>query len=137
MTPDESQRMIHIRINNAIHKELRKAAAEYDLTIQDIVSEAVAERVDAFEAEAKMERAEKMLEKAERKTSEYEKEISEKLESINVTIEEECDAEARGEGTEASFSTVIFSRFDEIEVKLEGISSRLAEIHCLLEMSDE
>ena len=51
MTPEEKQRMIHIRIDGGTHKELRKVAAEYDLTLQEIVAEAVESRVQALEAE--------------------------------------------------------------------------------------
>ena len=48
MTGKEEQRMIHIRIDRSVHRDLRLVAAEYDLTIQDIVAEAVEKRVDSF-----------------------------------------------------------------------------------------
>ena len=48
MTERSEQRMIHIRIDRSVHRDLRRAAAEYDLTIQDIVSNAVEKTVDCF-----------------------------------------------------------------------------------------
>ncbi len=48
MTNKEEQRLIHIRIDRNVHKDLRRVAAEYDLTIQDIVSGAVEKTVHRF-----------------------------------------------------------------------------------------
>ena len=39
-------RMIHVRLDDAVHRDLRRAAAEEDTTIQELVSRVVSRTVD-------------------------------------------------------------------------------------------
>ena len=45
MTTDEKERMIHIRLDEEVHKDLRKAAAEEDTSMQKLVSKVVSRTV--------------------------------------------------------------------------------------------
>lgn len=62
MENDVDRRMIHIRIDNELHKELRKVAAEFDGTIQDIVARAVEERVEELRERILLEKEKELLE---------------------------------------------------------------------------
>ena len=45
MTTDEKERMIHIRLDEDVHKDLRKAAADEDTSMQKLVSKVVSRTV--------------------------------------------------------------------------------------------
>ncbi len=45
MTTDEKERMIHIRLDEEVHKDLRKAAADEDTSMQKLVSKVVSRTV--------------------------------------------------------------------------------------------
>ncbi len=45
MTQGEKNRMIHIRLEEEVHKDLRKAAAEEDTSLQELVSRVVSRTV--------------------------------------------------------------------------------------------
>lgn len=129
MTSEEKKRMIHIRISDEIHKELRKAAAEYDLTIQEIVSDAVEERVEAFEevlvAEAEKQAAlrEELLAEAERQQAE--RNLKDGGEPVEVRIEHEMSVP----GVEGEFRTSVILGLEELRRELEALRSEVAQIH--------
>jgi len=45
MSAEEKDRMIHIRLDEEVHKDLRKAAAEEDTSMQKLVSKVVSQTV--------------------------------------------------------------------------------------------
>lgn len=105
--------MIHIRLDREVHKELRKAAAEYDVSIQEIVSTAVEKQVEAFETEISV----------EKEGDSYKLEITD---SIEVGM---------GSGVyEKTVSThaSIANRLTEIESAVTVISERISEIKTML-----
>ena len=127
MTGEEKQRMIHIRIKEDVHKELRKAAAEYDLTIQDIVSEAVEERVEAFEEGLLLEREKELLNyEAELLRSETQN----VPESMEISIEHEIDTKdevsAHGSSLHTRLDSVL-KGIRQIQAELKEISRKLSE----------
>jgi hypothetical protein len=134
MTSEEKERMIHIRINNDLHKELRKAAAEYDLTMQDIVSEAVEKRIQSLEGvEAGVELE---IERLEKHARELEIRLQERLESLEVEIEEELDTEGSDEGSNSIFESSVEKRLESFGDKLEEILNRLSAIQQRLEVGE-
>jgi hypothetical protein len=46
MTHAEKARMIHIRLEDEVHRDLRRAAAEEDTSLQELVSRVVSRSVD-------------------------------------------------------------------------------------------
>ena len=102
MTHSEKQRMIHVRLDRKVHKELRKVAAEYDVSIQEIVSGAVEKQVEALETEISI----------QREGDSYKLEITE---SIDV-----------GTGSELSEESV--SKDVSIAGRLTGIESAITMI---------
>ena len=125
MSPEEKQRMVHIRLDSEVHRELRKAAAEYDITIQEIVSDAVEKRVENFDAEIRLERRQEELEK---KAEEYEL-------NITGTIDTEYDSIVdRDSGRDASL--IAFSLMGEqlnaIETAIRSLSEQIVELKSLL-----
>ena len=134
MTPDEKERMIHIRINNELHKELRKAAAEYDLTMQDIVSEAVEKRIQALEeVEAGVELE---MDRLEKHSHELEIRIAERLESLGVETELEAVAEVLDDDEHTSFQNPVEKRLEAIEEKLDVLLNELSSIQHHFNESD-
>ena len=134
MTPDEKERMIHIRINNELHKELRKAAAEYDLTMQDIVSEAVEKRIQALEeVEAGVELE---MDRLEKHAHELEIRIAERLESLGVETELEAVAEVLDDDGHTSFQDPVEKRLEAIEEKLDVLLNKMSSIQHRFNESD-
>ena len=121
MTGEEKQRMIHIRIKEDIHKELRKAAAEYDLTIQEIVSEAVEERVEAFEEGLLLEREKELLKhEAELLRSETRNVPG----SMEISIEHEIDTKDEV----SAHGSSLHKRLDSMQESIRQIQAELKEI---------
>lgn len=129
MSPEEKQRMIHIRIKDGVHRELRKVAAEYDLTIQDIVSGAVEETIEEKEIELKLEERRERLEK---KAHEMEKTILERLEPLRVKIESEFETELPDLPDIDPFleelPEAVMAKLMKIEKSLGKMSLQLAEL---------
>lgn len=46
MVHDEKARMIHIRLDGEVHRDLRRAAAEEDTSLQELVARVVSRSVD-------------------------------------------------------------------------------------------
>ncbi len=133
MTLEEKQRMIHIRINNAVHKELRKVAAEYDLTIQEIVSNAVEEKVEALETQVRLEREQVKL---ERKAHELETMIMERIEPLQIEIEQEFAAEAPNYTESSADKVSVMERLETIEREIETLVGEISKIHQLIDQCE-
>lgn len=88
MTSEEKQRMIHIRINNLVHRELRKVAAENDQTMQELVAEAVENKVEAREAELRIEEIQLELEERALKVEEQALEMADRAMEIELRSRE-------------------------------------------------
>ncbi len=134
MSPEEKQRMIHIRIDNGVHKELRKVAAEYDLTIQEIVSGAVEETVEDHEIELQLERRREKLERRheriERRAMEIEKRRVDGREPITVEIESEFEV------NDESQSDSLMAKLLKIEKSVDTISIQIEELKAVLGTRD-
>ena len=102
MGSNDEQRMIHIRIDRNVHRDLRRAAAEYDLTIQDIVSGAVERTVEGFAETGEL------------------KELS-----YTVEIQDEGEAFLRHGDPEA---VDISDRLRRIEGKLDDLTAMMAKM---------
>lgn len=123
MPNDGEQRMIHIRIDSDVHRELRKVAAEFDVTIQDIVANAVEESVDALLSRVMMERERELLER-EAQYLEREK-IAEEAELLQEEIQREM------EDHEAAFTEYhdsVIKRLDDIHGKVEALMDGITRI---------
>jgi hypothetical protein len=118
MTEDEKQRMIHIRLGSDLHRELRRAAAEYDVTLQEIVSKAVEDRVHAIEAEIRLEEKSLELEEKARVVEQRMEEIAESPRPAEGPGSRDGTGEAPGR---EEISVTVTARLDEIELKLERI----------------
>ncbi len=117
MSPEEKKKMLHIRLDRSVHKDLRKAAAEYDISIQEIVSDAVEKRVEHLEAEIKLEEQRERLDEKSRK---YELKITDTIE-----IDDDTDIEAD------SYLSVT-GRLESIENAIGKLSEQIEEIRNLL-----
>jgi hypothetical protein len=125
MTEEEKQRMIHIRLGSDLHRELRRAAAEYDVTLQEIVSKAVEDRVHAIEAEIRLE--EKSLE-LEEKARELELRMQDRAGAVRPTRGPGSrDGTGEAPGRE-EISVTVTARLDEIELKLERILGEISRM---------
>ncbi len=125
MSPEEKQRMLHIRLDRAVHKDLRKAAAEYDISIQEIVSDAVEKKVENLEAEIRKDRKKERL---ERKSRKYELKITD---TIDCEPGEELETDIVGElNTQAS--SLIVGRLESIENAICRLSEQIDEIRNML-----
>lgn len=62
MTKEERTRMMHIRLLEPIHKELRKIAAERDQTMQDVVASVVEQRIKKEDILARVQELERLAE---------------------------------------------------------------------------
>ena len=139
MSPEVKQRMLHIRIDRAIHKVLRKAAAEYDISIQEIVADAVEKKLEGLdteiEMEAKLEELEKKAQEYEVKCEELEKKAREYELKISEEIETELDSSAR-DGREEEivleYTVSVNDRLGDIENSIAKISDAVEEIKNML-----
>ncbi len=132
MTDEEKQRMIHIRIKSDIHKELRKAAAESDQTMQELVAEAVEQRVEEREIQFHIEEIQLKIEERAREIEERALETAEKAMEIELRSRELEDREIEleltvelDEGTPSSRETVI-GRVQRMEKLLTSLAGQLA-----------
>jgi len=137
MSPDENQRMIHIRIDRGVHKELRKVAAEFDLTIQEIVSDAVEEKIEDREMELKLEKKRAML---ERKAKRMELKMLEKFEQFPFEIESEIETDLPEPPELDPFAEelpeAVMAKLMKIEKSIEKISIQLEELSATLGQSE-
>jgi tetrahydromethanopterin S-methyltransferase subunit G len=134
MTEDEKQRMIHIRLGSGLHRDLRRAAAEYDVTRQEIVSKAVEERVHAIEAEIRLE--EKSLD-LEQKARELEQRMQDRLGSPRPPEEPGRRGSAEEAPAREEISVTVSARLDEIELKLERILGEISRMERRIGGADE
>jgi hypothetical protein len=123
MTEEERQRMIHIRISGATHRELRKVAAENDQTMQELVVLAVERTVE--ETELLSEVARKVEERAfelEERSVKIESRNRE-LESREIELEVKLELELTGEPV--SQPETLIDRIKRMEKLVSSLSSQL------------
>ena len=121
MSPEEKKRMLHIRLDSEIHKDLRKAAAEYDISIQEIVADAVEKEVVHLETEIRLDRRRVKLE--EKEAIEYKIEVAEKGEG---------DIQQKIEGQSTQSIGTVIERLDCIELAIFKLSEQIDELKSLL-----
>ena len=131
MTPEEKERMIHIRIKNDVHKDLRKLAAEYDLTMQDIVSKAVENSIRNIEKIGLG--MEMQMEEFEKHAIKLEEQMKDKLESLQVDLDQEKDSESYDDEF-SSFQVSIMEKLESIDEKIEML---LREVSGIKKSTDE
>jgi hypothetical protein len=125
MTPEEKQRMIHIRIGDGTHKELRKVAAEYDLTLQEIVAHAVEDRVQAMEAEIMLEEKEKEL---ERRARELELRLSGEIEPLHEEMEQEIRIREVALNKAVDIQVSVLERLDAIGDRIDQVMEEVSRL---------
>jgi len=131
--PEDKERMIHIRIKNAVHKDLRKLAAEYDLTMQDIVSEAVEKSIKNIEEIGLG--MELQMEKFEKHANQLEEQMQERLESIQVDLDPGKDSDSYDEEF-SSFQVSIMEKLESIEEKIEVLITKISGNKKITDESD-
>lgn len=130
MSPEEKKRMLHIRLDSEIHKDLRKAAAEYDISIQEIVADAVEKEVELLETEVRLEKRRSKLEK---KAMEYELEIIERAET---DLDREIEPIEQTTNVSTEMSASISDRLECVELAIFKMSQQIDEIKSLLVNND-
>jgi uncharacterized protein (DUF3084 family) len=133
MTEEERQRMIHIRISGATHRELRKVAAENDQTMQELVVLAVERTVEETELLSEVEEIKLKLEEKARKVEERAFELEERsvkiesrnrdLESREIELEVKLELELTGEPV--SQPETLIDRIKRMEKLVSSLSSQL------------
>lgn len=132
MTDEEKQRMIHIRIKSDIHRELRKAAAESDQTMQELVAEAVEQKVEEREIQLHIEEIQLKIEERAREVEERALETAERAMEIEMLSRELDDREIEleltielNDDTPSSRETVM-DRVRRMEKLLASLAGQLA-----------
>lgn len=132
MTDEEKQRMIHIRIKSDIHRELRKAAAESDQTMQELVAEAVEQKVEEREIQLHIEELQLRVEERAMEVEERALETAERAIEVEMLSRELDDREIEleltvelNEGTPSSSENVI-DRVQRMEKLVASLASQLA-----------
>jgi uncharacterized protein (DUF3084 family) len=135
MTEEERQRMIHIRISGATHRELRKVAAENDQTMQELVVLAVERTVEETELLSEVEEIKLKLEEKARKVEERAFELEERsvkiesrnrdLESREIELEVKLELELELTGEPVSQPETLIDRIKRMEKLVSSLSSQL------------
>ncbi len=130
MNPEEKKRMLHIRLDREVHKDLRRAAVECDISLQEIVAEAVEKEVEHLEAQLLLDRKRVEL---ERVAGKYELEI---IEQVTTELKQEREINSEDEGQSVSSSGSIAERLEGIEHAILRLSEQIDELRNLLVESD-
>gem|GEM_PF-4520603 len=131
MTEEEKQRMIHIRISGATHRELRKVAAEKDQTMQELVVTAVERTVEETELQSGVEKIKLKLEEKAREIEERALELEERRVEIEYQSRElasrelELEVELELSGESAPGLETVIDRIKRMEKLVSSLSSQL------------
>ena len=127
MSPEEKKRMLHIRLDSEIHKDLRKAAAEYDISIQEIVADAAEKEVVHLETEIRLDRRRVKLE--EKEAIEYKIEVAEKGEGV---VQQEIEVLTKSEEQSTQSIGTVLERLEGIELAIFRLSEQVDKLKSLL-----
>jgi ElaB/YqjD/DUF883 family membrane-anchored ribosome-binding protein len=126
MESDNDRRMIHIRIDSDLHRELRKVAAEFDETIQDIAERAVEERVEILRSRMLVARERELL----KKEAEY-RSIEEALIRNSSGETEEMELKESGSEAVVGFSEYhdsVMRRLDTMQDTIMKLTERIQNL---------
>jgi predicted transcriptional regulator len=126
MESDNDRRMIHIRIDSDLHRELRKVAAEFDETIQDIAERAVEERVEILRSRMLVARERELL----KKEAEY-RSIEEALIRNSSGETEEMELKENGSEAVVGFSEYhdsVMRRLDTMQDTIVKLTERIQNL---------